>query len=348
METNYKEIADKLNQKLNQRNSYWFYGQIRPLLAPLSRIIKTKDIQQLKFEKVDLSLGKMQTLALEFFYDLDPDLEEMIGNVLEDVKNTTVFVGKPQEKSGRNSVGAKDCKIEISLHPKNDTMGIVTVAHEFGHTSSQRIQSKIKEKTDCIGEIESVFIEKIFADWLLKKGVISKDEREKMTIAWQNDFIWHARIICEEAYLLDRLKRPITAESLQNLEKQLEEEKRFGWLEILKHRIDIMINGDRFGKQPHGEYEFRYIVGEIVAQALYEDFKKDPKQTIERYKNYLSHNSEYEFFKKKKCKRDDGKVVENYVLDKSELDKCFVPLLGEDYKQKLTRSLNDLEQTKTA
>lgn len=353
----YEEIAQKLNEKIYQHNSYWFYGQIRKIMPMLADIVKHYDCEKVEFDKIEMNLGEMQTLVLDFLQDLDPSLEENALNVLEDLEHTVVFVGKPQEVSKGNSVGIRGLRgkngrplknsprVEISLHPQNNAMGIVVVGHEIGHTLCQRIQERILPKTDCIGEIESVFIEKIFADWLLKKKVISKEDRKKMDVVWKNNLINSARVLVEEYDLLNRLQNPTNAEDLQKVEKDLQDKNRLGWLEILKHRIIVMI-GDNKGKDIHGEYEFRYIVGEIVATALYEDFKKNPKETTENFKEFLSHSAEYEFYVKKKAKRD-GKLVENYVLEPKEVEKCFATLLGESYKEKLENAIKIQHKDKT-
>lgn len=353
----YEEIAQKLNEKIYERNSYWFYGQIKRLMPTLADIVKKKDIEITKFDKTELNLGEMQTLVLDFLRDLDPSLEEKALDVLEDLEHTVVFVSKPQEKSKGNSVGLRELRgkngkplknsprVEIRLHPKNDTMGIVVVGHEYGHILSQRIQQKAFQKTDCIGEIEGVFFEKIFADWLVKKKVISKTERAKMDVAWNNNFINSVRVICDEYDLLNRLQRPTSADDLIKVEKDLQDKNRLGRLEVLKHRINVFINGDK-GKDIHGEYEFRYVVGEIVASALYEDFKKNPKEATANFKEYLAHNAEYEFYVKKKVEKD-GKLLENYVLEPKEVDKCFKTLLGENYKQKIEKTINEFQKEKT-
>ena len=40
------------------------------------------------------------------------------------------------------------------------------------------------------------------------------------------------------------------------------------------------------------EYIYRYVVGEMVATALYHDYQKDPVATMERYKEFLFSNAD--------------------------------------------------------
>lgn len=358
---NYQEIAEKLNRKIEERNSYRFYGQIKSVFPALSKFVKAYDIEKVGFEKVDKKIGEIENLVLDFLYDLDPELEENVLKVIEDVDHTVMFVSNPKEKAkgsfvalrelnGKRGPLKKSPRVEIGLRPQNTSMGLATVGHEFGHILSQRIQERKFPKTDLIGEIEGVFLEKIFADWLLRNNKISKSERDKMNVVWRNNFLLHSRTICEEVDLLSRLKKNISAVNLQKIEKELQDNQKFAWKEVLKNRIGVFING-LDGKEIHGEYEFRYIVGEIVAGALYEDFKKEPTKTIERFKEYLAHNAEYEFFKKEQVLHD-GKVVEKVVFDKKECTKCFSALLGENFKEKLSNAIktleNSFEKTKTA
>lgn len=353
----YEEIAEKLNQKIYERNSYWFYKQIKKLMPTLNHIVKNFDYEKVEFDKNDLNLGEMQTLVLDFLRDLDPELEEKALNVLEDIEHTVLYVGKPQDVAKSNSVGLRGLigkngrplknspKVEIALHPQNSEIGLVVIGHEYGHILSQRIQKRIKQKSHWIGEIESLFIEKIFADWLLKKKIISKESLKKMDVHWKSLLIARAQVLVEEFDILNRLQRPTSAEDLQKIEKELQDKNRFGWIEVLKHRISEMIKDDKdFPKD--GEYVFKYLVGEIVASALYEDYKINPKETIANFKEFLSHNAEYDFYPSKQVEQD-GKIINKFVLEQSEVDKCFSTLLGENYKEKLEKTINNLSVEKT-
>ena len=348
-EINYPAIATQFNEVVKKRNSYWFYGQIRSVLPFIKKLVTTLDIEELKFNKLDLSVGKMQTYVLDFLYDLDPELEEKVANVLEDLKGTLLYVGKPTEKGGENFVGLRKTKkntvVDIQIHPRNDSTGILVVGHEYGHLLSQRIQQHCQQKTDCLGEIESLFIERLFADWLLKKGFISKEERKKFDTKWKNNLLGNARGIYEEWVILSNLKQPTFGDDLRSFEQRLISDGKLSLLDLLKKRMVVMIKDDD-GQQKHGEYMFRYVVGEIVAEALYQEYKKEPDLTLARFKEFLAHNAEYEFFKKKQVNKD-GQVVENLVLDKAEMQKCFTTLLGEDYKAKLTRGAELFIKEKT-
>ena len=347
-EINYAAVATRFNEVVKKRNSYWFYGQIKSVLPFIKKLVTTLDMEEVKFNEIDLTVGKMQTYALEFLYDLDPEFEEKVCDVLENLKGTTLFTGRPTEKGGENSVGLrklkKDLMVDIQLHPQNDIMGIIVVGHEYGHLLSQRIQQRRKQMTDCIGEIESLFIERLFADWLLNKGIITKEERKKIEISWKNNLLGNARGIYEEWVILSNLKQPTFGDDLKNFEQRLVSEEKLSFLDLLKKRMVVMIKDDD-GQQKHGEYMFRYVVGEVVAEALYQDYKKNPELTKQRFKEYLAHNAEYEFFKKKQFEKD-GRMVENLVFDKNEMKKCFTTLLGEDYKKKIEKTVKDYETVK--
>ena len=353
----YEEVAEKLNQKCYERNAYWFYDQVRPILPILNDMLKTIKQGDVEFKKNNLTLADMENDALDFYYDLDPEFEEKIGNVLEDLDHTIMYVGNPSEKGGKNAVGLKtqigkrgplknSPKVEIELHPTNNTDGIIQVGHEFGHTLNQRIQERKHPISDCIQEVETMFFEKVYADWLLKKKKITKEEHANLIQKRKNSFYAEVKTLLEEDELLRRLDKPITAERLISLEKEIAQQDVHK-LEILKRRIDVMINGRNGNTNAYGQYEFRYVLGEIVAQALYEDYKKDPKKTITNLKQYLKNSADYDFMPMK-TKKINKKEEKRRVLDKNELDKCFGTLLGENYEKKIKNILFSNLKNKTA
>jgi len=329
------KIAERLEKVCKRRNAHGFYSEICKSYPDFFRKIhdveRGKTFEDLKFDKVDYSVGKMGTIVSDFLLALDVDLYEKLWGVLEDL--TTVYrPHKPQKNAGTNCVSVREVeergktgkvikkfiRIEIDLAPTDDVKGMNTVAHEYGHILEQRVQQKVRQRTDCLGEISSFFIEKLYADYLLKIGNIDETQYYALKKAHKQDFIANARIMLEEYEILSQLKIPITGEQLAKLEERYCGTKRYNHL---KHRINEMINGKN-GKDFHGEYVFRYIVGEVVSELMYQDFYKDPNETLKRYKQFLSCNAE--------IKREEA----------------FEMLLGENYRQRMTKYL-DAEKVKS-
>ena len=193
----YEKVAKMLEEKCAQRRAFDFYAKLRKIpvfCQNLTEIANQKEHQNLTFKKHDMDLGHMQTMALDFFHALDEELCESVWRVLEDTENTTLHVKKPSEKDGNNSVGlmlheeyfkngklkSKIRKVEISLEPSNDTLGLFTVAHELAHTMEERVQKLVPQKILSISEIVPMFLERIYADYLLKKGKIDQEERDNI------------------------------------------------------------------------------------------------------------------------------------------------------------------------
>lgn len=138
------------------------------------------------------------------------------------------------------------------------------VVHEIAHATSQKFRQEGQEKETLIGEIESMFMEKIFVDYCMNnidkvKEILVKDSSKEIPNDQAEDFIYDMFV-----------------------------NGRFLYLE---RRANFCCSEDE--DKTAREDEFRYIVGEIYSTALYEKYKDDPEKTIKKFVKYLKHNSEY-------------------------------------------------------
>ncbi len=286
-----EEFADKLKEACERRHAWDFYGRIRrffPVMHSIRRELGHRP--RVDIAKVNYSLKEMKNKAFLFYKDLRPAFYENIKKVLN-APDTILREAEPSEKHGSMAVGlsgkGQKRKIEVDLHPFNDVQGMVSVAHEFAHILSERAQKGIGQKTDCIGEIESLFIEKLYLDYLLKNGVISKEEYDRNKEFRKNGLACDLGTIFEEEEILSRLGRDINKEALLKLDNDTKDHRNH---DALMHRLDVMVNG-KDGREFHGEYVFRYVVGEVVAEALYQDYLKQPKETLENFERFLQNNA---------------------------------------------------------
>ena len=155
-----------------------------------------------------------------------------------------------------------------------DFYALNALVHELGHSVSSRWGVKGYEKDPIIGEIESVFIENIFNDYVLK----------------------NAKKVCKIlncGLKEEDLKDEVIITQYKNLEAYLSREKVFrtkGFKYAMLNRSQ-----KKYARCPSKYYDKRrssqYLVGEICARLLYEKYKTDPKGAVEMFATFLAHNS---------------------------------------------------------
>ena len=174
---------------------------------------------------------------------------------------------------------------EINLNPSDDILGFITIAHEFAHILTQSVQEMKKEKDKNTGEIESLFIEKVFIDWACKNGIFSEKEYQSCVNLNREQYLGNVILLLEEQDILSRLKPPITKEKLNDFEENLRGDRNY---KPLMRRLRIMADGDR-----NGQRIFRYVVGKIIASELFKDYLKDREGTVKKFKLYLNNNTKF-------------------------------------------------------
>ena len=313
-------FAKKLDKRLFERKAHDFYFGIRYYLPLLSESIGGYKSQKVSVSKSDATTEEMIETALLFYKDFDEELynkltktltekvytiksqtpftanfsQEFYDNHWEEVKDkdTILQISEPTDMEGLvNAVGNHFIKEhnrvfrEINLNPRDDTQGFVVIAHEFAHVLTQRVQEMKKEKDETIGEIESLFIEKVFAFWAYKNGLFSEKDYQDFLNLHMEQYFGNVVLLLEERDILSRLKPPITKEKLNDFEENLRGDRNY---KPLMRRLEIMADGDR-----NGQRIFRYVAGEIIASELFKDYLKDREGTAKKFKEYLNNNTKF-------------------------------------------------------
>ena len=280
--------------------------------------------------KAEHSIEEMAKLVLLFYKDLDQEIYDRIANIVNNsvkvpFKNGSVPVQKipqlmqtifEQQNYGvRNfifytkdlldpkvadtcssSVGIRDlnkngervCCRDCVLNIEDTIRGYYAIAHEFAHLSSQRVVEMKGAKTDCVGEIESLFMEKLFNQYMIDWGMITDEEYTAYLTQRRETLRGELSKMLEEDDLLSVIKPPVTLESLTEAEEVFRTDPRFAKnYENLMCRLEETVNTKR-----SAAYIFRYVVGEIVSNALFDDYMKDPAATMEKYKAFLFSNAD--------------------------------------------------------
>lgn len=286
-----------------------------------------------EIDPTNASFHDMETVAYMFYKQLDAQFGTKFYETLKNSFSSgkvKLNAHEPNERGGRNCVGQdfdangkpiSDCIVELS--PPKTMAGYIVVAHEFSHVLEERTQKMMKQKSDCLSEVVSMYVEKIFIDFLSKLEVEGKgtekqkfiDENQKQQFLKHRDnlFLKQVCIMLEENEIIEQLGAQITGEKLEAIEKKYEGSQRG---KALSDRMKVMIFGD-CGHEVYGQREFRYVVGEVVSRALYQDFQKNPQKTMNKFSKFLKVNAE---------------------IDEKQ---AFSLLLGENYQQKVQDVLCD-------
>ena len=260
--------------------------------------------------KVSYSSREMIESAVDFAGEVLGDwAKERVLNLLLD-DHTKLSVRETSPIRGKNFLGVVNGTTNVHVQPTDNISGWIAVVHEIvGHGLSQRAQEQKQLKIDSLGEIEAMFVERLFLDYLLQKRELSQDEYKVEVGRMYANCTTHVDFIRQERDICEVIKLPFTKEKLAEAIETFKGSKNF--VPLVKHLYD----------QVHGKdnayYSYRYVEGLIVTTLFYEDYKKDPAQTIARYREYMQKSSDY---------KDERKA--------------FRDLLGDEYDTKIKTLLS--------
>ena len=284
-----KSEIEEFNRKYHNKETDAFNNYINSVRKQLEtlhhawqEITKDKDNNIIKDN--DYSLSDMITISLEFFACFDKDIYTNLLKILND-DSVKLNFSEPSAENRGNNCGIKDWRRFINLNPTNNVFGLTTVCHEFAHLTSQRMQEKKMPKSEYIGEVESMFIEKVFAKYLLDKKIISEEEYDAVNISLIKSVSNRLEAVFQENDILNFLKGDIlTEEKLAEGEKLLKNSPN---KDAILNRIQSIAKGTI-----KSDVDFRYIIGEVVSELLFEEYKKEPQKTTAKFKEYLKHNAD--------------------------------------------------------
>lgn len=291
------KFAERLDYVCDCLNTQAFYLNDIPnemkLLLKIHRQIP--DFDMFPSLKLDWTKEQMQACALAFYKDLDMDFYFTIKERFCDVENS-IEIDAPQEGwHGKSSVGfGKTFKgLKIQIKPQDNVYGLLTFVHEFAHLLPIRAKKRVPAKLCFITEIESHFCELAFLDYLYENGILDEKELKNELHQYWLSFKADVGLMLQENHLFKKynLSCPVTKEMLNKIQQDSKPDKNH---KVLMKRLEIMANGREDGRVENGVYAYKYVFGKLVANALFEDFKKDKKATLKRFKKFLKKSNDYE------------------------------------------------------
>ncbi len=286
---------------------------ILDVLAELSKVIVVKPYEERRDggRITPYDEGQFNDIINQFFEKYFPSKATEVAQILngtnpyfldEEGKSHINFL--PPEKGKSSSVGhsGHNSYLEFNVYKNGDVFDLVTTAHEISHAISghhKRIIDCIREGgsqeqfdsltrnrgfgKDCVGEIESLIVERLFNQFLVDKGLLGEEDLRNYYNLQNSSLLCEINLLREESDVLKQLPCPVTKESLQKLTERLEKKGQTRLLE----RIEKMHDDDK-----SSPFMFRYIVGRIVADLWMEEFlKTDEKEDkLKKFCLYLENN----------------------------------------------------------
>lgn len=312
------------------------------LIVQLENVIKLSPYKQEK--KINLSTEEMTAIIEEFYSKYFPKKAHEVKQILNGTHpyfidtngNSTVHFekAKPDEKRSSN-VGhsGNNPYLNFNVYLKDTIEDLRTTAHELSHAISaheMKIVDAIKEKapkkvfdrltkdksfsSDCICEIESHIIEKLFNKFLLSIGIMNEEDIKVYENSEKISLVSEITLIREERDILKHLTFPITQESLTALVEKLYKDKNFRLIDRIKKMHDTSRNS---------EHMFRYVVGRVVADVWFKKYRecktnKERRGMLESFQKYLNktHKLNLESACEELLGLDFTSIVEDYCLGK--------------------------------
>ena len=278
--------------------------------------------KQVEHKRVPKNINKRITLktginlVLEFYerLDLKTNVEDIILNK-NDMFNTKIDRTITQSSVGHHD---ENPKIDFNVGYDGSLESISTIAHEsahaicghytelakllkeqneiiakFGNPSNELDNFKkskfnifmIKQNTlnhDCIGEIETHIIEKLFMKFLVEKNTITEDDQEIFLQNLNNSFRLNLRLIFEENTIYSEILKikksnnnkddNLTETEFEELYKSLSQKHHFN---DLMHKLKFIAERT---SNDFSRYRFRYVVAEVVSTVWINKYENATKQ----------------------------------------------------------------------
>ena len=303
------------NKEVKEFND--FLNSIRPYLDRLHRSWDktTKGITIESLKELNCSLNDMIKLVLGFYSSLDKDLYNALANILNDEKTKKDY----QETSPNNKWRINYTKYEpdgslcIGLRPQNNLYGLASVCHEFAHLVSRFGQDSTNSKSDLFPEVESMFLEKVFIEYLYNIQFISEEERKTYFRFYKNSVNNKLQEIFYENDILNYLHGELlTEENLKGLEEMIAKSPNN---KDFYRRLSFMQN------EVHSAWYFIYVLGEVVSELLFVEYKREPQKTMAKFKKYLGHTADIDpqTMLKELTNKSIEETIETYLALNKEL-----------------------------
>ena len=283
-----QKYIDDLNEYLSHSDELEFINNDKVIQAIQALYDSLEYLPTCKYQHYSYTFEEARDLLFEVFDRIDPLYKD---KVLEAINNKEQYIFRiifdpSHELYGVNRCGSgPNYTTEVIITYENSPKGVLMAGHECAHAIGNRSKYNVRPDDDCIGEIESLFTERLIADVLLKMGTLTQEEYESLQNECINNLKKNCEIALERVRLLKNLTLPVTKEQLDDLVLSLEDEPN---KESLLKRLQRVPHDRR-----SAPYVYRYIVGEVVSSKLYRRYLDDKEDTMDRFYVMLENNVHY-------------------------------------------------------
>jgi len=312
------EETDAFNFNKFLENKVLYHISLIDFLKSLQSDLK-QELIDYHPKKISLTEGEQLQLVIDFFHNLSLELGLKIEDMFKKSQNIyslSIIQETSHPDYGRNvvSYSSEKNKLEIIVTLNNTIEGLRCLAHELAHaiSSLKLMVNKIRQQydinpseenfdvcdkffnklrlcqNDCAGEIESEIIEYLFDIYLLKTGIISKEESELFKTWKLSKFINKINIICNEYDLISLFNYTITKQKLRDIKEKISGTHLH---QIVKERIKC--HNEKKKQKNYGKHLFRYVVSYIVSTLWIENFNtasnQEQRKLINNFINYLNN-----------------------------------------------------------
>ena len=296
------------------------------LLKELRIQTSRKDYNE-KTRSLGLTQDQQFKLVIEFFNGLDKNIGALVKSILNE-KNEDYKLHISSTGGSHVSHNGDNDFVEIFVELKDTVDNLHQLPHELVHAISGRntqmlvLIKKLKQAKqskdtqqigqakdnldnfanhldeydrDCIGEIESHIVERLFYKFLLKKKIISKEDYKNYRFGAMNSFGNNLKQILEENQILNHLHEPIKFETAMEYVQILQQTKSF---ELLGRMRTMSEPGEKQGSgQIKSKYAMRYVVAEMVASQWFDLYKtsnaEEQQKMIKHFLKFLTKTGEF-------------------------------------------------------
>ncbi len=286
-------LVAAVNNRMKDANRFWklkakVLGLPKLTLAELGTKLSMDKQKNKAATKYPLAAGAQ--MISDAFRAVKPSFGDMFDGFLSEGK----FDAYPRKgkKGGAYCSGGHGVPTHIMMNYSDDMNGVSTMAHEMGHAIHTELSKKqgalYSDYTISIAEVASTFFENVLFDYLLER--VTPQERQAMILEKIQDdiFTTHSQIAYfnYEVALHAAIKEKGALSAAEMAKLFMDCRKPF-----LGSAFELTeADGYGFIAVPHFRYFFyvyAYAYGQLIANALYAEYKKD-SAFIEKIEYFLS------------------------------------------------------------
>jgi len=318
-------IIDAINDKNKQVvahefNEYLHFSHIagKPIIEVLKDLrFNTEEIEDIPEERnLNLTIKEQEKIVIDFYNSLNPNLGKQVDKIINKQDNRYIynFTNNKNCEGNTGFRGSSTQKIHVDVSSNGSILGLRMLAHELAHaisaekTTAYNIVNNNGDavsyfkhlglfNVDSISEIETHIVEYLFMDYLIDKEIINQDDYNLYLKDRRNAFIKHLNTNIEESFILDNLPRNFNMQDLEKftnkIGKGIIKSKRYH-----KTMKRLIHDYHRDQNKGYAQYDFRYVVGEIVSTNWHEQYllsnNQEKQEMINKFIEYLSKTDSFE------------------------------------------------------